>query len=139
MTLDILGITFVGISILGIVVLFLMKSWEEKHGRIFAPSVKFAADKKATEFKQILLMTQTTIGRLGPTSIRVARVILHDLALSLASLSRASERQAHRLADMVSHKHRFERRVSKNRFLKQVSNFKTTSSDRNSDSMDVTE
>ncbi len=139
MALDVLGITFVAISILGIVLLFLIKSWEEKHGRILAPALKFSADKKAIEFKQVLLMTQVQIGKLGPTSMRVARIILHDLALSLASLSRASERQAHRLADLVSHKHRFERRESKNRFLKQVSNFKSSKDDRNTDSMDVTE
>jgi len=110
-----------GVSLLGIALLFYVKHWEEKNARIFAPGVRIAADGRALELKAFLVLCQNEFRKIGPTSIRIARAMLHDLALSLAALSRASERGAHRLADMVSHKHRFERRETKSEFLKQVS------------------
>ena len=113
-----------GVSVAGLVFLFFIKHWEERNARIFVPAVRLAADERALEFKALLVWCESEFKKLGPTSLRVARVLLHDLALSLAALSRASERQAHRLADLVSHKHRFERRESKNEFLRQVSDAK---------------
>jgi hypothetical protein len=113
-----------GVSVLGFFALFYIKSWEEKHARVFAPGVRIFADGKALEIKSFLGRCENEFRKVAPTSIRIARALLHDLALSLAALSRASERQAHRLADMVSHKHRFERRETKSEFLKQVSDFK---------------
>ncbi len=110
-----------GVSILGIAGLFYVKHWEERNAQIFAPAFRLVADSKALDIKFFLGLTQQEFKKLGPTSVRVARALLHDLALSLAALSRASERGAHQLADMVSHKHRFERRETKNEFLKQVS------------------
>jgi hypothetical protein len=109
------------VSVLGIAFLFYIKHWEEKNARIFSPVLRLAADGKALEFKAFLNMCESEFRKIGPTSMRIGRVLLHDLALTLAALSRASERQAHRLADVVSHKHRFERRETKNDFLKQVS------------------
>ncbi len=109
-----------GVAILGLVLLFFIKNWEEKHARIFIPGLRLAADDRALELKALLVWCESEFRKLGPTSIRVSRALLHDLALSLAALSRASERGAHRLADMLSHKHRFERKETKNEFLKQV-------------------
>lgn len=109
-----------GVSVLGLSLLFYVKHWEERQARIFMPDVRLAADQKALELKALLQRGQSEFQKLGPTSLRISRTILHDLALYLAALSRASERQAHRLADMVSHKHRFERRETKSDFLKQV-------------------
>lgn len=113
--------TFLAISVFGIGLLFYIKHWEEKRARVFAPGFRLLADEKALEFKAFLATCEGEFRKLGPTSIRIGRVLLHDLALSLAALSRASERQAHKLADMVSHKHTFQRRETKNDFLKQVS------------------
>src|SRR5437899_3153626 len=110
---------FFGVSVLGLAFLFYVKYWEEKNARVFIPGFRLAADGKALEFKAFLVLCQSEFRKLGPTSIHIGRTVLHDLALSLAALSRASERQAHRLADLVSHKHRFERRETKNDFLKQ--------------------
>jgi hypothetical protein len=113
-----------GVAIIGIVSLFYIKHWEEREARVFAPGVRLYCDEKALELKGFLGLCQKQVRKLGPTTLRILRALLHDLALSLAALSRASERQAHRLADMVSHKHRFERRETKSEFLKQVSDFK---------------
>jgi hypothetical protein len=110
-----------GASILGLSTLFYVKHWEETRARVFVPNLRLAADEKALEFKALLIQGKEEARKLGPTSIRLSRMLLHDLALSLAALSRASERGAHRLADMVSHKHAFQRRETQNEFLKQVS------------------
>ena len=115
------------ISVIGIIGLFALKYWEEKHGRVLAPQLRAHADTQALELKDLLLKIKVEARKLGPTSIRVARLALHELALSLAALSRASERQAHRLADLVSHKRGFVPRESKNEFLKQVSEYKNGS------------
>ena len=112
-----------GVSVLGLAFLFYVKHWEERKARIFVPQLRLAADDKALELKALLLWCGAESRKLGPTSMRIARLMLHDLALALAALSRASERQAHRLADMVSHKHRFEKRETRNEFLKQVGEY----------------
>lgn len=109
-----------GVSILGISLLFYVKHWETKNARVFVPGVRIRADEGALQLKALLVKCQQECKKLGPTSIRIGRALLHDLALALAALSRASERQAHRLADMVSHKHAFQRRETKNDFLKHV-------------------
>lgn len=113
-----------GVSVAGLTLLFVVKYWEEKRSRVFVPMLRLSADREAIELKRLLDRGEDEFYKLGPTTIRLARLLLHDLALALARLSRASERQAHRLADMVSHKHRFERRESTNEFLKQVSEYK---------------
>ena len=121
--MTLLAMILLAFSLTGIMFLFSVKHWEDRNARVFAPAFRLAADDRALRFKVFLGWCESEFHQLGPTSIRVARTLLHDLALSLASLSRASERQAHRLADLVSHKHRFERRESKNEFLKQVSEY----------------
>jgi len=51
---------------------------------------------------------------------------VREAALGLAASARYLERQAHRLADLVSHKRGFERRETKSEFLKQVTDFKAS-------------
>src|SRR5690242_9087490 len=105
--MEIVAMVLLGVSILGIAGLFYVKHWEERNARIFVPALRLRADTYALDLKAFLGHAQYEFKKLGPTSVRVARALLHDLALTLAALSRASERGAHRLADMVSHKHRF--------------------------------
>ena len=122
--MDLTATIVLGVSLLGISVLFLVKNWEETNVRIFVPRMRLAADQKALTLKAMIETSKSEFQKMGPTTLRMARTLLHDLALTLAALSRASERQAHRLADMVSHKHRFERRETRSEFLKQVGEFK---------------
>ena len=116
-------IVFFG-SIAGILGLFFVKALEEKKGLIFAPIMRGQLDQSAIELKLILIQLQNEFKKLGPTSARFTRIALHQIALSLAALSRSSERQAQKLADMVSHKRHFERREPKNEFLHKVSSAK---------------
>src|SRR5262245_47228575 len=114
--MEVMAMVLLGVSVLGIAGLFYVKHWEERNARIFAPALRVIADSQALELKAFLGHAQEELKKLGPTSVKVARALLHDLALSLAALSRASERGAHQLADMVSHKNSFQRRETKNEF-----------------------
>ena len=56
-----------------------------------------------------------------PRAVLLSRFLVHEAALGIARAARYSERQAHRLADMVSHKRGFERRETRSEFLRKVS------------------
>ena len=113
------------VSLASVMGLFTLKRYEEQRGIVLAPQMRHSADEKAIEFKNFLLSLRSRTEQLPPLGIRIVRIIIHDLALSFAMFARAAEKQAHRLADLVSHKHRFERRETKSEFLKQVSEYKT--------------
>jgi len=107
-------------SIVGITGLFTLKNWEERSGRVLAPGLRAGADVRALEFKAFLFWCLRQLEETPSIALRIARILIHDLALAFAAFARWLERQARRLADMVSHKHRFERREPRNEFLKRV-------------------
>ena len=117
-------------SFIGIAGLFSLKSWEEYKKTVIAKGLRKRADVAAIQLKQLLILGLGEFEKLVPTAMRLARISLHELALSFAALSRASERQAHRLADMVSHKRHFEHREQKNEFLRQVGAVKSVRADK---------
>ena len=49
---------------------------------------------------------------------------LHFAALEFAHLARQASRQAHRLADFVSHKRNFERKETRSEFLRKMTELK---------------
>lgn len=112
------------VSLLGMIVLFSVKYRETKTGRIFFPAFRDSSDEKALVLKGKLLRTRAMIEQLPPILMILARNLVRMIALKFASFLRQGEAQAHRLADMVSHKHRFERRETRSEFLKQVSDHK---------------
>lgn len=115
-----ISIALLVLSIAGIMGLFMLKSWEQKSGRVLAPALRQSADFQARELKALLTRTQAEIEKMPSASVRLARMAVHDLALGFAKLASFLERQAHNLADLVSHKHRFERREPRSEFLKRV-------------------
>lgn len=115
------------LSLSGIIALFTLKYIELRAQRVYVPRFRAAADKQARQLKALLIRTRYEASKLGPLSVLILRYFVHEAALAFASLARVGERQAHRLADMVSHKRGFERREPKNEFLKQVSEYKTES------------
>ena len=112
------------ISTLGIGGLFFLKHWEERRGRMLVPGVRSWGDTKALEAKVLFARMQLEADKLPPMLLQLTRWGIHELALGIAALARAAERQAHRLADFVSHKRNFVHRESKSEFLKQVSEYK---------------
>lgn len=117
------------VSLVGIASLFGMKSWEQARERTIAPAWRVRADARALEFKAWLGRARGEIQKLPPLLLYLSRVAVHEVALGIAASARFLERQAHRLADMVSHKHRFERRESRSEFLKQITEHKNDRSE----------
>ena len=109
------------ISLIGIVALFGVKFWEERHESVFAQPMRQKADEHAIKLKELLLQSRVEAAKLPPKAVHVTRILVHIAALQAAHLARVLEAQAHRLADFVSHKHHFEKRETQSEFLKQVS------------------
>ncbi|MBM3272103.1 hypothetical protein FJY94_02350 [Candidatus Kaiserbacteria bacterium] len=114
------------VSLVLIAALFSLRWWEIRHERVLAPAWRERADERARELKDALLHSNRILSRIPPLAAILSRYLVHEIALGLAALARFSERQAHALADMVSHKHRFERRETQSDFLKQVADRKST-------------
>lgn len=112
------------LSLLGIVGLFALKHWEERKQLVVAQDMRARADECALEFKTWLENSRGELKKLPPELLRLSRIAVHEAALGAAASARFIERQAHRLADMVSHKHHFERREPRSEFLKQMTEHK---------------
>lgn len=117
------------LALLGIVALFAVKYWETRTDKQLAPITREKADERALEFKDFLARSRVELAKLPPTLVYISRFAVHEAALGAAALARMLEHQSHRLADLVSHKHRFERRETNSEFLKQVSDYKNGSED----------
>ena len=116
------GIIFI-VSLFGIAGLFGLKYWEEKHHKMLANEFRARGDERAMQLKDFFEQRLREADKFPPTIVRFTRWSIHELALAFAALARTLEHQAHRLADLVSHKHRFVQRESKNEFLKQMGEY----------------
>lgn len=112
------------LSLLGIVALFYFKYRELHTGRGVIPMVRAGLDVRATQLKELIRAAQSDLRRLPPVLLHFSRISLHALALYVARWARIAERQAHRLADLVSYKHRFERRAPRSEFLQKIMDHK---------------
>lgn len=108
------------LSLLCVVGLFAVKYLENKHERILHPSFRQRADLHAMKLKEFAHLSRGELSKLPPRAIIIAKEVVHASALGIARFAREMEAQAHRLADLVSHKHRFEKRETRSEFLKQV-------------------
>ncbi len=113
-----------GLALLSIIGLFVLKSIEVRRGSRLAPTMRDRADAQALRLKEVLLDSRHQIAKLPPFALYVSRLMLHEGALGLASLGRMLEREAHRLADMASSKRGFERKETKSKFLKDVTEYR---------------
>jgi hypothetical protein len=117
------GITL-AVSIVLLIVLFSVKYWELKHDRVLFPHARVRLDSQARRLKDLIVAARLDVAKLVPVLLRITRRLLHTGALTFASLARLAEYHAHRFADLVSYKHRFERRETRSEFLKKVSEHK---------------
>ncbi len=120
----IVAISAFAVSLLGMIILFSVKYRETKTGHVYLPALRDVSDEKAIALKVHLLRARVVIEHLPPILMILSRNLVRVIALKFAAFLRYGEDQAHRLADMVSHKHRFERRETRSEFLKQVSEHK---------------
>ncbi len=107
-------------SIAGITGLFALKEWELRQGRVLAPELREKMDKLSFHLKELLFALQMDLEKLPPEILHISRTVLHETALTAAGLLRLLSYQAHRFADLVSHKHAFQRRAPRSEFLRKV-------------------
>lgn len=110
-----------GLSLFGIVFLFMMKRYELSRGTLMGGALRDQADLFALRVKWVIMVIEWYLARTPIFLSVLARYGVRMAALGFANLARTSEQQAHRLADMVSHKRNFERRETRSEFLKQMS------------------
>lgn len=118
------AIVVFGLSLIAIMSLFVLKYWETGSGRVLAPSLRIKADRRALELKDRLSHIRLDLARIPPLTVLYGRYLVHEGALGFAAFARISEHQAHRLADLVSHKRTFVVRETRSEFLKKVSDHK---------------
>jgi len=123
------------IALLAIAALFALKAWEEKRGRVLVPELRASLDERAVHLKDLLEAGQRDIEKLPSALLHLSRVALHLAAVGFGHLAHWLGERSHRLADMVSYKHHFERRELRSEFLKKVSERK---SGNDTDSLDTT-
>lgn len=117
------GIVFF-VSLVLIIALFALNMREEKTGRYFAPEWRAAADKEALYVRDLLMAADLDLKKVPPLVSYYSHEALRVAALSFARAARRASRDAHRLADFVSHKHNFERKETRSEFLRKMSELK---------------
>jgi hypothetical protein len=113
------AVTF-GVSLFGILLLFVMKKVEVSRGALIGGSARDSADLFALRVKWVFLVIEWYLSRLPDFLFLLSRHAVRAGALYLARTARYAESQAYHLADFVSHKRNFERRETKSNYLKQV-------------------
>ena len=113
-------------SIVGLCALFALKYIELRRGAVFMPRARLQADRWARVMKAIMRFFAARIEQLPQDFILFLRMLIHIGAIIFARGARAAEYGAHKVADRVSYKHRFERGESQSAFLKSVSDHKNS-------------
>jgi len=113
------------ISFVGLCALFTFKYVEMSRGTIYVPHAQAYADRWARMIKAIMRLLVVRVERLPQDFVVLLHVLVHVGAVVFARGARAAEQGAHKLADRVSHKHRFEKGKSRSEFLKRVSEHKS--------------
>ncbi len=112
-------------TLLATIALFALKYWEIRQEHIFLPALRQRADIRARQLKELLDAARVDLSKIPPEALRLSRIGIHQCALGFAALARRAEGYAHQLADLVSYKHRFEKRDTSSEFLKKVAEHKS--------------
>lgn len=128
------------LSFAGIATLFFLKHRELATGKSAIPDVRMRLDARAFRIKELARAAQADLKRVPPMLLHLTRVWVHQAALRVARFARYAESQAHRLADLASYKHRFERRETRSEFLQKIMDHKKGNGvETNDDSVQSTE
>ncbi len=117
-------ISIFGVALFGLVVLFSLKYVESTSGRVLMPRARQTLNFRALGIRRGVLVVIHTIEHLPAFMVALGYATLHLLAIVVALSARMAERQAHRVADFVSHKRKFQRRETQSVFLKEVTSHK---------------
>lgn len=113
------GIAFFG-ALLGIGSLLILKRWETTHNHIFFSDIRATLDRQALWLKRVLFTASRNVGSLPPFFIILLQQVVQKGAIAFGHLAHWLGRRSHDLADLVSHKYKFERRETRSEFLKKV-------------------
>ena len=117
------GVVFF-LALVGITGLFVLKQWEGKHARILFPEVRRRADIQALRIKALAHASSRGVEKeLWPYLLLLARRIVRGAAIAFGHLAHWIGERSHALADLVSHKHRFERGAPRSEFLKKIDDY----------------
>ena len=111
-------------SLFAIAFLFAFKYWEIRREHIVFAAWREKADVRALQLKELLDAARLDLSKIPPEVVRLSRIGIHQLALGFAAFAREAERHAHKVADLVSYKHHFEKRDTRSEFLKKVAEHK---------------
>ncbi len=109
-----------GVSLAAICALFIVKHREAALETTFAPELKARADYQALRVKAFVRKALREAEKIPPTTVLLTRIAIREGALLGARIGQALETQSHKVADRVSHRHRFERRDTNSDFLKRM-------------------
>ena len=119
------------LSLSAIIGLFALRLREENKGIVYYPKLRDRADAETIVLKERLTRMRIELARLPPEAMHLARIAVHIAALKAAAIAHYLEAQANRLADLASHKHRFERRDTQSEFLKKMQDYALHSAQNN--------
>lgn len=115
-----------GFSFFGLALLFTVKHIELRRGARFAPEFRIRLDRFAKMMKAIIRLLAARAQELPHDFALFLHMVVHLGAVVFARGARAAEQGAHKVADRVSHKYRFEKSESRSEFLRSVSAHKQT-------------
>jgi len=111
-------------SLLGILSLFALRRREEALGHRYFPRFREAADEYALALKRYVFSLGSEVQKLPPLVLALSKMAIHASALQIAAAARFLERQAFRLADIVSHKRGFVPRAPRSEFIRKIGEYK---------------
>src|SRR3989338_562366 len=115
-----LATTIFFISLAGLAGLFGFKLWENGRGQMPWQDARRRIDEHAHRTKEIMLVSVVELEKLPPYLLLFISTSIQRGAISFGYLAHWLGRRSHALADMVSHKHRFQRKETNSEFLKKV-------------------
>ncbi|MBI4080095.1 hypothetical protein HY414_02635 [Candidatus Kaiserbacteria bacterium] len=115
------------VSFAGLVGFFGLKEWEIRTGKTAFTSIRGKLDAWALYIEEMMVALKKDAEKLPPELVHLSRILVHEIALSLAASLRFLSVQAHKLAELVSHKRNFVRRAPRSEFLKKVIEHKNDS------------
>jgi len=108
------------LACIGVTALFILRRWENEHGRVLLPGLHHEADLQALKLKMVLFARTRDVEKIVPFLFRLLQRGVRAAAIAFGHLAHWIGERSHALADLVSHKYRFERRETRSEFLKQV-------------------
>ena len=108
-------------ALAALAVLFTLRLIEERRGARLGASVRLSLDRFALSIKAILMYVAALMERIPQITSFLLRAFAVALVRRFAHMTEGISRAAHSAADMVSYKHRYERKETRSTFLKEVS------------------